>query len=161
VGLGGIAGTAASALGGARLERARWKVEARRLHEQRREDERRDRRAAYLRYCVLFNSLDTYATGYPPSDDDALTATLRDYNDAIAAMDLFGTADVREALNEVRKLTRSLAAGMGPAVEAGSSLAEALVSQWRVHRARLVSAEGTVVDAMRQDVGPLPTDPPD
>ncbi|HEV3485739.1 MAG TPA: hypothetical protein VG106_10050 [Vicinamibacterales bacterium] len=147
--------------GGARLERARWKVDARRLHEQRKEDERRDRRTAYLRYSTAYNTLDSYATGYPPTDEEALKATLHEYNHAIAALDLYGTPEVREALNEQRRATRALGAAMAPDVEAGAKLDDAFIAQWRKMRDRLIDAQTGVLTAMRQDVGPLPAEPPE
>jgi hypothetical protein len=151
----------ASIWGAASLERARWKVDARRFHEQRREEERRERRAAYLQFSTVYNTLDSYATGYPPADEQALKATLSEYNHAIAALDLYGTAEVREALHEPRKTTRALGTAMAPDLEAGAKLDDAFIAQWQEMRDRLSAAQTAVLSAMRQDVGPLPAERPE
>lgn len=156
VGLGGILATALTSFGQRRLERERLAGEARRLHEQHREDERRERRAAYQRYRASFNALDSYATGYPPEDDAAFNATLSHHNDSVAAVDLFGTETVCAALNDVRQLNRKVGGAMAPHVQAGDSSSDAFIKSWMGFRDRLVDAESRVVAAMREDVGPLP-----
>jgi len=156
VGLGGILATALTSFGQRGLERERLAAEGARIHDQHREDERRERRTAYHRYLVLFNTLDTYATGFPPEDDEALKTTMTSHNDAVAAVDLFGTSAVRTALNEVRRLNRTVGSAMASPLQSGESLADAFTVAWNTVRDALVDAQRGVVTAMREDVGPLP-----
>jgi hypothetical protein len=155
-GLAGIASTAAAAFGQRRLERKRLDAESHRLHEQNREAERRERRIAYHRLNTAFSKLDTYATGYVPTDQ-GLRDTLGVYNDAMCAVDIYGAKPVLDALVQLRRLSQKVGSDAAGPLASGASLTEAFVDAWRNNRSDLLVAERTVIAAMRDDAGPLPT----
>jgi hypothetical protein len=105
------------------------------LEERHRQEERQERRIAYHRYLSLFNTLDSDATCYRPESDATLKQTLHEYNDAVAAVDLYGTAEVRAALNEARRLNRHVGELMASPASSAQTLVDTFVTAWIAVRA--------------------------
>jgi hypothetical protein len=150
VGLGGMLSTGLTAL---RLERRRVHAEDERLGQQHGNEQRKERGSAYYRAIVLLNRPDRYATGYPP-DEDTLTATIDEYNRSVSALHLFGVGPVLDALRDMQRLTREVGEAMATRLPRGDSLVDAFVFAWSDLREDIMEAEGRLVSAMRQDVGP-------
>jgi hypothetical protein len=130
-----------------KVELAKITAENERLREEHREAERQNRQATYHRLLAVLNRLDSFATGYAPSDDQ--------YDDALAEWNLlhggvllFGTDGVKEAIGPVVDLLERVGAGMDADDKEGT-----FARSYLPLRREMVKAQGGLVAAMAADVG--------
>lgn len=109
VGVAGIVGVSLNAAGERNLERARIEAEDRRRDDDRREDRRLARQEGYARYIVALDLLDTYGSGYVPSDDK--------FEEALHELNTAGSA--ARAIGRVVRSARRVTVGCDPGTGAG------------------------------------------
>lgn len=159
VGVAGILGLSRNAAGQRKVELARIAADDERRHEDRQEARRLARQESYARYIVALDVLDTYGSGYVPSDDEFGVA-LHELNAAGSVLELVASPEVREAMRGVSAVYRAVSARMGHYAGLGQpggrlmTRAEQHEGAYREHRDEMLRAVENVKEAMRGDIRP-------
>jgi hypothetical protein len=159
VGLAGILGVSRNAAGQRAVELARIAADDRRRDDERREARRLARQEAYTRFIVALDVLDTYASGYLPSDD-GFEAALHELNSAGNVLELVAPLEVREAMHGVSAVYGKISArmghfaGLGPIDGPRLTIAQQHEGAYRERRHDILGAAEAVKDAMRADIQP-------
>jgi hypothetical protein len=139
VGVAGILGTYLTGRGQRALERQRMAAE-----------DRRNRRDAYHGLLAALNQIDTYCTGYPPTDEAEFRSALIDLNRTAAAVELYCTERVLPAFQQMQSVLNQI----GPyavTIPGTPSVYHRFQGGWVQFRDQYVEAEKTLVAATRRD----------
>jgi len=157
VGIAGIAGAAWTAKGQRDVDRERIAGENDRHRESAVEEKRRLRRAAYARYIVALDVLDTYGSGYVP-DDQTFERAVHELNASIGELELLAPQEVRDAIARVSAIHLQISqrmrhyAGLGPLDAPPLSVAHQHEGAYQEYRHELLPAVDLVKRAMRDDL---------